>query len=412
MKQKTLFSKRYHQDAVGRGHTHAHDGTHQCWHAQRGSCCKEEQHDAGQRSRQRRDDDERVKPRLEVNHDQQVDQHNGEGQTGEQAHVRGLHGLNLPADAHERATGQRFFVGRYDSVDLFAHRTQVPVLHRTIDIERSADIVVIDDLHLGASADVCHIRQNLGLFCGRRRQRNILQVVQRLDVVLWCLGNDAVSCAVLVVKKEQRRELRASAEQVLQTAADVPQRIAALRCLGAVHIHCEYRVVVGLLNAQVHEAGDMSKLVEHGIGDLTVGGDVGALELHVYRRGQAKVENLGYDVRRQKIEGHTGKVPRQVLTQLRYIVLGGAAVFPLQRDKDIRVARADQAGGGMLQIQCAVRQANVVEYVIHVVGRNGLADILFDQIAELCGLFNACTGLGAQMQEERAGVAAGEEVLT
>ena len=38
------------------------------------------QHDAGQRRRQRRDDDERIEPRLEVHDDQQVDQHDGEHQ--------------------------------------------------------------------------------------------------------------------------------------------------------------------------------------------------------------------------------------------------------------------------------------------------------------------------------------------
>ena len=45
------------------------------------------------------------------------------------------------------------------------------------------------------------------------------------------------------------------------------------------------------------------------------------------------------------------------------------------------------------------------------IGRNGLADVLFDQIAELRRLLNAGAALGAKMQDERAGVAAGEEVL-
>ena len=44
--------------------------------------------DAGQRRRQRRDDDERIEPGLEVHHDQQVDQQDGEDQARQQADNR------------------------------------------------------------------------------------------------------------------------------------------------------------------------------------------------------------------------------------------------------------------------------------------------------------------------------------
>ena len=44
--------------------------------------CVDEQHphDAGQRARQRHDDDQRIEPRLEVDHQQEVDQQDREHQ--------------------------------------------------------------------------------------------------------------------------------------------------------------------------------------------------------------------------------------------------------------------------------------------------------------------------------------------
>ncbi len=65
----------------------------------------------------------------------------------------------------------------------------------------------------------------------------------------------------------------------------------------------------------------------------------------------------------------------------------------------------------MLRVERAVGQADVVEDVVDLVGGNGLADVLFDQVAESGGLFDASAAFGAEMQDERAGVAAWEEVL-
>ena len=60
---------------------------------------KSNEHDAGERRGQRRDDDERVQPGLEVDHDQHVDQHDGEDKADEQAEVGAAHGLHLAAHA-------------------------------------------------------------------------------------------------------------------------------------------------------------------------------------------------------------------------------------------------------------------------------------------------------------------------
>ena len=74
--------------------------------------------------------------------------------------------------------------------------------------------------------------------------------------------------------------------------------------------------------------------------------------------------------------------------QLANVVRGGVVIF-LERDKDVSVAGADETGGGVLEVQRAVRQADVVEDVVHLAGGDGAADRLLDQVAEPGGLFDA-----------------------
>jgi hypothetical protein len=92
-----LLGEGHDQDAVGGPDPHAHDGAHQHGHAQRGVGQEEEHDDARQRGGQRRDDDERIEPGLEVHDVQQVDEHDREGEAAEEADVGGAHGFDHPA---------------------------------------------------------------------------------------------------------------------------------------------------------------------------------------------------------------------------------------------------------------------------------------------------------------------------
>ena len=56
------------------------------------------------------DDEERIEPGLEVDHDEQVDEQDGESQAGEQADVGLVHGFALAAKDEVRAAGQIFLV--------------------------------------------------------------------------------------------------------------------------------------------------------------------------------------------------------------------------------------------------------------------------------------------------------------
>ncbi len=74
MMEQSLLGEGDDQNAVCRGHTHAHDGSHQSGNAERRVGIEKKQDDAGQRRRQGSNDNEGVKPRLKVHDDQQIDQ--------------------------------------------------------------------------------------------------------------------------------------------------------------------------------------------------------------------------------------------------------------------------------------------------------------------------------------------------
>ena len=92
-----LARETHHQDGVSRGDTHAHDGAGKRRYAEPGVGQEQEPHDSGQRRRQCGNDEKWVQPGLEVDHDEQVNQHHGENQATEQANIGPVHGLALPA---------------------------------------------------------------------------------------------------------------------------------------------------------------------------------------------------------------------------------------------------------------------------------------------------------------------------
>ena len=76
--QQAFLGEGHDQNAVGGGDAHAHDGAHQRRNAERGARDEEEKNDSGERRGKRGDDDERIEPGLEVDDDEQVDEHDGE----------------------------------------------------------------------------------------------------------------------------------------------------------------------------------------------------------------------------------------------------------------------------------------------------------------------------------------------
>ena len=52
----------------------------------------------------------------------------------------------------------------------------------------------------------------------------------------------------------------------------------------------------------------------------------------------------------KKVEGRAGKLARELARAAPHIIRGRVMIL-LERDEDVRVARADEAGGGVLDVQ-------------------------------------------------------------
>ena len=95
--------------------------------------------------RQRRDDDERIEPRLEVDDHEQVDEQDGEDEAEAEADEGRVHALDLPAH-RDRVTGRQLGpqLAR-DPLDGGRHAAEIAFLHVGVDVEDRLDVRVADD---------------------------------------------------------------------------------------------------------------------------------------------------------------------------------------------------------------------------------------------------------------------------
>ena len=77
---------------------------------------------ARQRAGQGGDDDERIKPALEIDHEQKINQHNRADQTDAQADITGTHGFGLAAHDNAAAARQIFFDFFHERLDVVSKR--------------------------------------------------------------------------------------------------------------------------------------------------------------------------------------------------------------------------------------------------------------------------------------------------
>ncbi len=267
-----------------------------------------------------------------------------------------------------------------------------------------------DHGHFLRARDRGDIGQHVGPRGGRAGDRDVLQILQRLHVVLRRLGGQVVVDAVGGIQEEHRRRLEAAAQRVEHAGRHIAFGEAALLRLGAVHIDLEIGIVERLLDARIDDARHVADLLEDRIGHFAVALQVGAFDLDVDRGGQAEIQHLGDDIGGQEIEGHAGKLLRQDLAQTRDISVG-RPVIGLERYHDIGVRRADQAGDRMRQIDRAVGQADIVGDRILLARRDFLPDDGLDEIGKARRLLDSRAGFGAHVQDELAAVRAREEIL-
>ena len=107
---------------------------------------------------------------------------------------------------------------------------------------------------------------------------------------------------------------------------------------------CELRLVEGLLDAQVDEAGNLPEL-RSAAGSRTarLPRDVGADDLDVDGRGQPEVQDLADDVGRQEVERDAGELASADAGAARGRSPSVGLMLLRQRDQDVGVGRRRSA---------------------------------------------------------------------
>jgi hypothetical protein len=102
------------------------------------------------------DDDERIEPGLEVNHDQEIHQQDRSDQAEAESDERRAHGHHLPAD-HDAGPTREFVVEGLDHFEgIGGNRPEVAVLGAGVNVDDGLHVVVV---HGSGACDGSHLRQ-------------------------------------------------------------------------------------------------------------------------------------------------------------------------------------------------------------------------------------------------------------
>src|SRR6202034_1176562 len=294
--RKAFPGKAHQQDAVGSRYAHTHDGAGERGDRQRRPGYEKYPDNTGQRARERGDDDEGVEPRLEIDDDDQINQHDGAGEAEIELTIGAAHRLDLPAE-HEVGTTRHLLAGLIDNaVDVRGNRTKIASLNCAVDIYDRLHVVVRNDAGTRSRSDLGETAEILRCRRIRRRDRHVEEVGHRVDPVLRHLGDDRVGDAVLGVQPEIRLYLAAAGQCDQKTVCYIALRQPDLAGERAIDVHIDLRIVEHLLDARVRDAGYGADALEQVGGVGIVGFQVIAGDLHVDWGRQAEIEDLRDDV--------------------------------------------------------------------------------------------------------------------
>ncbi len=124
---------------------------------------------------------------------------------------------------------------------------------------------------------------------------------------------------------------------------------------------------------------------------------------------QAKVQDLADHVGWQEREGHPGKLFRECESKLVNVVIRGMVVGR-KRNKNVGIGCADWSRIAIGKIDAAVRQADVIDDIVHFAWRNLLSNRLLDLIAKVGGFLDAHSSGRTKMKLERTAVYTRKEV--
>ena len=204
--------------------------------------------------------------------------------------------------------------------------------------------------------------------------------------------------------------LKASGERDQEAVGDVALGQADLTGEGSIDVHIDLRIIKHLLDAQVGNAGNQADALEQVRGVSVIGLLVMTDDLHIDGCRQAEIEDLGDDVGRQERKRGAWELLWQSGAQLLDEVRGRSVAL-LEADQGVAVLGSDRAGVLVGHVNAGKRQPDIVDDVVELIGRDGLADSLFDQVEQARGFLDTRAGLGAHVHQDLSGIDRRKEVL-
>ena len=363
-------------------------------------------HDARQGGRQRRDDDERVEPGLEIDDNQEVDQHDREGQADHELLVGARHRRDLAADGDRRALGKLAAGVVDDLLDVRGDAAEIAILGRRIDIHDVTDVVMRNDRVERLGRKGRQAAQELLRVGGLERQ--VLEVAERVDAVLRGLDRNGVGNAVGGAQPVGRGRLGAARKGGLQAGRGVVLGEAHDAGEFAVEVDPEGGVPEGFLDARIGDSGNMANLGQELHCEGAAGLEIGACDLDVDRRGRAEVEDLAHHIGGKEGEGRARERPRESLAQGLHVNVGRGRPFA-QGHENVGVEDADRSRVAVGNVDAADRQADVVDDAHEPVRRNDGADRLPDLIGQDGRLLDPRSGRGPHMDLDAAASTEGKK---
>ena len=215
-----------------------------------------------ERARQRGNDNERIKPRLKIDDDQQISKHDCAEQTQSETLEGVLHGLDLSPNVDVAAFWQIFFDGMDVLFHFIGHAAEVAAVHRGIQIDRRLSRIVRYFPRPPSRSCLHEIAQNLGSSAGRTSaDGRVLQRLVRVHPILRLLHRHAVLHTVLRIEPKGRTSLKTGTKRNEHVLRDVAGLYADGLRARPVDLHEECRAVKCLLNVNIHCPGNVPELV-------------------------------------------------------------------------------------------------------------------------------------------------------
>ncbi len=200
--------------------------------------------------------------------------------------------------------------------------------------------------------------------------RGALQGIEGIHAVLRRLHGDRITYAVGGIEPLIGRHLAAGTERDQHAVGDVALGEPSLIGFQAIDVDHHSGRVHFLADEDVYGPGNRFDFLADFARHFVIRRGVAAHDLDIDGHGKAEIQNLVRDVRRLEEESLVGESPVQIGAQDPLVFLSAVALVAVERDQNFAVGRGDGSGVAECEIDAAVGQADVVENLIDLAGRD------------------------------------------